>query len=128
VNVAEAESPVVPVTVRVYGPGVAAAATVNPLPVTWPEELIVQVVAEVIAGVVGACEKVHAPASPELKLLPVTAMVVPMGPELGVRRMNGTLTVTVKPALAKSVVVPVTMIVYVPGVAVVATVNPLADS
>jgi len=46
----------------------------------------------------------------------------------GVKTIDGALTVTVKAAVATSSVDPVTVIAYVPGVAIVATVNPLADS
>ena len=61
-----------------------------------------------------------------MKPLPVTATRVLIGPEFGVRTMVGALTVTVKAAVAISPVVPVTVTAYVPGVAVPATVNPLA--
>ena len=50
------------------------AATVNPLPVNWPEAVIVQVPAATITGVDGDCPKVHVPASPELNPPPVTVM------------------------------------------------------
>ena len=73
----------------------------------------------------GDCPNVHAPASPGLKLLPVTAMLVPIGAELGVRTMNGVLVVTFRVAAAESPVEPVTVIVYVPGVAPELILNPL---
>jgi len=85
---------------------------------------MVQVAAFTIKGEAGACPKVHVPASPVLKPLPVTATIVPIEPMLGVSTMNGVLTVTVKLAEAESPVVPVTVSVYVPGVAPVFTMNP----
>jgi len=51
-----------------------------------------------------------------------------MGPEFGVRTIVGALTVTVKAAVAISPVDPLTVTAYVPGRAVVAIVNPLADN
>ena len=88
---------------------------------------MVQTSLTTITGALGVCTKfgvLHGPASAELKLLPVTATIVPMGPMLGVSTMNGVLTVTVKLAEAVSPVAPVTVSVYVPGVAEGATVNP----
>jgi hypothetical protein len=61
-----------------------------------------------------------------LKPLPVTVTIVLIGPEFGVRTMVGALEVTVNAAVAISPVDPVTVTAYVPGVAVAATVNPLA--
>ena len=66
----------------------------------------------------------HGPASAGLNPLPVTATIVPIGPILGVRIMTGVLTVTVKVAEAESPLLPVTVRVYVPGVAPALTVNP----
>ena len=72
---------------------------------------------------VGVCEKVHEPASPVLNPLPVAETIVPFGPLVGVSTMKGPVTIIF--AEAESPVPPVTVRVYVPGVAVVAIVNPL---
>jgi hypothetical protein len=54
-KVVEAKSPVLPVTERVYVPGTAIVETVNPLPVNWPDVLMVHVEgAPTIVGVCGA--------------------------------------------------------------------------
>ena len=74
VNPADPISPVGPVTVRVYVPGVAPALTANPLPVTCPEALIVHVADPTMSGLDGDWPKVHVPASPELNPAPVTAI------------------------------------------------------
>ena len=56
VKVVLAESPVLPVTVRVYTPGTADVAIVNPLVVNTPLELIVHTDAITMLGVAGDCE------------------------------------------------------------------------
>jgi hypothetical protein len=61
-----------------------------------------------------------------LKPLPVTETAVVTGPDVGDNAIAG--PVTVNPAEPISLVVPVTERVYVPGVAVAATVNPLLDN
>jgi hypothetical protein len=80
-------------------------------------------------GVAGDCRKLQSPESPVLKPLPLTAMLAPDCPELGVRTTVGMLTVTVNAAAAEiSPLLPLTWTRYVPGVAVVATENPLPAS
>jgi hypothetical protein len=80
-------------------------------------------------GVVGDCTSgVHVPTSAALKPLPDMITPVPIGPPVGLTVIVGALVVTVKVALALSPVVPVTVIVYGPGVAVVATVNALVTN
>jgi len=116
---------VVPVTVSKYVPGVALGATVNPLPDNWPDPVIVHVAEATITGLDGDWPKVHVPTSPELNPPPVTAIWVPIAAAFGVGTMKGALVVTVKVLEAESPRPPVTVIVYVPGVAVVATLNPL---
>jgi hypothetical protein len=78
-------------------------------------------------GAGGDCKIMHATAaSPALKPIPAIATLVPMGPPVGVRVIVGTFVVTVKVALAVSLAAePVTVMVYTPGTAEVATVNPL---
>lgn len=115
----------VPVTVSKYVPGVALGATVNPLPDNWPDPVIVHVAEATITGLDGDWPKVHVPRSPELNPPPVTAIWTPIAAAFGVGTMNGALVVTVKVLEAESPLVPVTVIVYVPGVAVAATLNPL---
>jgi len=96
----------------------ALVATGNPLPINAPDELIVHVAgAPIIIGEDGDWPKVHTPVSAVLKPLPVTAMLVPIGAVAGVRTMNGVLVVTVSCAEAESPVRPLTVIVYMPGVA-----------
>jgi len=51
-----------------------------------------------------------------------------MGPEFGVRTRDGTVVVTTKVVEAISPVLPFTLTVYGPGVAVVATMKLLADN
>jgi hypothetical protein len=114
-KVAEAESPVVPVTVIVYVPGTAPVLTTKPAPSTWPDGVIVHVAVNrgTTLGVAGACENLHVPASPTLNPPPLTVMAVPIGAALGDNVMKGPRTVRV--AEAASPVLPVTVTVYVPG-------------
>jgi hypothetical protein len=63
-------SPVLPLTWTRYVPGVAAAATVNPLPTKLPAALITHVGAPIMIGAAGDCKKVHVP-SAVLNPLPV---------------------------------------------------------
>jgi hypothetical protein len=74
-------------------------------------------------GAAGDCKKLHGPASAVLNPWPVTETAVPLGPELGLRAIVGTLVVTVKAAVAKSPEDPVTVITYSPGAAVPETVK-----
>jgi len=60
---------------------------------------------------VGELVIVHAPALVGLKPLPVIDTAVLNGPELGLRIIVGVGFVTVNVAVAKSVVLPVTLIV-----------------
>ena len=60
---------------------------------------------------------VHGPTSAVLKPLPVIDTPVPAEPLLGVRVIVGVAEVTTKVAAATSPVLPLTAIVYVPGVA-----------
>jgi len=63
---------------------VAVAATVNPLPVNVPVEVIVHDTDAKRTGAAGDCKKLHKPASAVLNPKPVAATFVPTGPELGV--------------------------------------------
>jgi hypothetical protein len=89
VKVAEAASPVVPVTVIVYAPGMAVAATLNPLGANCPLGVIVHVDEATTTGAAGACEITHTPASPRLKLPPLMVIASPTGPEVGVSVIAG---------------------------------------
>src|SRR5208283_3758237 len=71
------------------------------------------------------------PATPVPGLKPVPAIVtpVPEGPPVGLRVIAASeFDVTVKVALAVSPVPPVTVMVYTPGTAEVAIVNPLVTN
>jgi hypothetical protein len=128
-KLAEAISPLIPCTETVYVPGVIGDATTKLLPVNWPEELIVQAGVANSVGTVGDCiSGRHVPASAVLKPLPVNVTPVPEGPPVGLRVIVGAFVVTVKVALAASPLLPVTVIVYTPGVAEVATVNALVTN
>jgi len=81
---------------------------VNPLPVNWPAELMVQVAAFTISGEAGACPKVHVPASPVLKPLPVTEILVPIGAALGLMVIVGAFEVTMKGGSEISPLLPFT--------------------
>jgi hypothetical protein len=79
-------------------------------------------------GVVGDCRMLHVPGltpSAVLNPCPLIVTPVPLGPKVGLRVMIGTLVVTVKAAVAKSPVEPVTVTTYNPGAAVAETVKPL---
>src|SRR5208282_2513595 len=89
VKVAEAASPVVPVTVIVYAPGVAVAATLNPLGANCPLGVIVHVDAAKITGAAGACEMTQTPASPRLNPPPLIVTASLIGPEVGVSVIAG---------------------------------------
>ena len=54
-------------------PGSALVAIVNPVPVNWPELLMVHEVAVTMTGAVGTCENVHNPASAGLKADPLAS-------------------------------------------------------
>jgi hypothetical protein len=72
---------------------------------------MLQTSAVTITGVLGICMKfgaLHGPASPELKPLPVTAMMVPTGAELGVKVIVGVVGVTMKRGSEISPVIPFT--------------------
>ena len=125
-KVVEAISPVLPFTLTVNGPGVAVVATLKLLAVNAPVAVIVHATDAKITGVAGDCRKLHAPTSPVLKPLPLTAMLVPMGPETGLTLMLG--PVTTKLAEAVSPVLPFTETTYVPGVIGDATVKLVADN
>jgi hypothetical protein len=79
--------------------------------------------APTIIGLGGVCEKAQRPASAGLKPLPVIETVLPLFPELGLRTIVGAGAVTVKTAVAKSPLVPLTSTTYTPGVAALATVK-----
>jgi len=82
-------------------------------------------------GAVGDCKKVHRPApapSAVLKPVPATVTPVPIGPPVGLTVITGAFDVTVKVADPVSPVIPVTVIVYTPGVAAAAIVNPLVTN
>jgi hypothetical protein len=114
VNGAEAESPVTPVTVRVYVPGVAPALTMKPVPSNWPVAVIVHDDDDTMTGEAGACEKVQGPAaSAVLNPPPATVIIVPSGAAFGEITMNG--AITLKVAEAESPVLPTKVTVYVPG-------------
>jgi hypothetical protein len=108
-KVADAESPVLPVTVTTYWPLVAVAATVKLLVVSLPPETVHVGAVTIFTGVLSTVQVV----SPELKPLPVTVTPVLCGPEAGVREILG--PVTTKLADAISPVSPLTETVYVPG-------------
>jgi hypothetical protein len=82
-------------------------------------------------GAPGDCAKLQSPASGKLKRPPDTETAVPGAPEDGLRSMNAVvggrllIPVTVKTALAVSPVLPLTVIIYVPWLAELATVNPV---
>ena len=75
-------------TVIVYVAG-ATLPTVKWLAVNVPEAVTVH--AEAVATVAGVM--VQVPASATAKLLPFTVIIVPAGPEVGVRVMLGPITV-----------------------------------
>jgi hypothetical protein len=108
--------------VIVYVPVVAAALTVNVVPVREPVPEIVHTAPTAIMFV-GVLEiDLHGPASAVKNPEPEIVTAVPTGPELGVKVMAG--PVTMKLAVAKSPSKPVTLMVYVPSVAgAPATVN-----
>jgi hypothetical protein len=87
----EAESPRPPVTVIVYVPGVAVAATLNPLGAIFPLVSMVHVEAPTITGAAGACEITQGfrAKSPRLNPPPVMVTGVLTGPEVGVSVIAG---------------------------------------
>src|SRR5208337_5472406 len=90
-----------------------------------PLRAIAHATAVKITGEAGDCRKLHAPRSPVLKPLPLTAMLVPIGPETGLTVMVG--PVTTKLAEAVSPVLPFTETTYVPGLIGDMTVKLVAD-
>jgi hypothetical protein len=94
VNDASPKSPVVPVAVIVYDPGLAPTATVKD-PEAPPDPDIVQVGLEMM--LLGDDVIVQGPASPAAKLDPESRTLVPARPELGVNATDG---VTVNVAVA----------------------------
>jgi hypothetical protein len=122
-NPAVAESPaVLPLTVTTYGPWAAVGPTVNEAALIFPLT-IVQV--DTVNSPAGLDEMTHAE-SVNANPLPETVTTVLSGPEAGLRAICG--PVTTKLAEAISPVLPLTDIVYVPGVAVPATTKPLPTS
>ena len=120
VKTAVPKSPLLPVTVTTYVPGVASSATVKLVEVNVPVLVIVHEGKPIMfAGVLEIV--VHV--STVLKPLPVIVTAVPAGPELGASVMAGEVVVTTNFAEAVSPVLPVTVTVYVPGVAASATVK-----
>jgi hypothetical protein len=120
VNVAEAESPPLPVTVTVYVPE-AVAATVKAAEVILPLD-IEHAAEETRTGEIGvdvmdAAVHVSGIANPS----PVTITLEPVGPDAGESAMCG--PVTMKFADPVSPVLPFTVTTYVPGVAVPETVK-----
>jgi hypothetical protein len=98
VNDACPESPVVPVTVTVYGVALPTAPTATvKSPDRPPDADIEHDGLEMI--LLGDDEIVHEPASPAAKLEPETRTLVPGRPEVGARVTEGS---TVKVALAES--------------------------
>jgi len=92
---------------------------------------MVHVADRIMTGAAGTCPKTQRPApapSPGLKLAPVARTWVLIGPEFGVRTSDGTVVVTTKVALAESPLVPFTVTIYAPGVAVAATLKLVADN
>ena len=104
VNCAEAASPETPVTVIVYVPGVAVAATLNPLGASCPLGAMVHVVAPATTGAAGACEITHTPASARLNPPPLIVTAVLIGPEDGVSAIDGVGIVKVACAVSPVVV------------------------
>lgn len=115
VNDADAKSPMVPVTLTVYGPLAALATTKDPdilPPTTLHSGLEMRPL-----GV----EEIAHPVSRTLKPLPVTRTFVPTSPTVGNKSI---FAVTVKVAIPKSLwSAPVTVTVDGPGGAPVLTVN-----
>ncbi len=109
-----------PATVTVYVPGVVPVATVNvaPASILPVPRVIVHVTAEGIGGPGGTLESVH-PTSVVKNPAPLIATTVPTGPDEGVKETRG--PVTVKTAVAKSRVLPLTVKMYVPGATVGST-------
>jgi len=65
----------------------------------------------------------QAPTSAVLKPLPVMVTAVRTGPEFGVSTRVAVFRVTVKAAVAKSPVLPLTVTMYMPGLAPLETVK-----
>ena len=112
-KVAVAKSPVLPVTLMVYVPGTAVAVTVKEAEVICPLEMV-QEGSEIMLtpGLLLIVEHV----SPLLNPPPLITTAVPAGPELGLRTIVGAGDVMAKVAVAKSPVLPRTLMVYVPTV------------
>jgi hypothetical protein len=105
-KVAEAVSPVLPLTVTIYNPSGAVVRTVKLLPVTVPVKEMVHV--DAVTMFVGVLKMlVHGPLSAVLKPLPVTVTTAPAVPEAGLRVIVGPTTVNA--ALALSPLAPVTV-------------------
>jgi len=115
-KVADAKSPVLPVTVTVYVPTVLVATTKLALTIL---PFVIVHAGEEIRPEGALVIVVHA--SPVLNPLPVIFTPVLNGPELGVSAIVG--PVTMKFAVPKSPVVPRTFTTYVPGVTGLPTVN-----
>ena len=71
----------------------------------------------------GVLEIVQSPASAGLKPLPVIDTAVKPRPDVGLRKIVGVGDTTVKVAVAKSPVLPKTLILYAPSAGLLVTVN-----
>jgi hypothetical protein len=119
VNVALPVSPVVPVTVTVYGPLVPDATVNDPdiaVPATVQSGFEIRPLGD---------DEIVQPVSPTAKFVPVTRTFVPARPPVG---SNESPAVTVKSAVPLSTftgpaVCPQTVTVDVPGITVLRTVN-----
>ena len=105
VNVACAESPVLPVTVIVCAPNVALLRTVNEPVTTPPGEVEHEGEVTMLGNGVLAIVQLE---SAVLNPLPVTVTTVRTGPKLGLSETDGVVLVTVNAACAKSPLLPVT--------------------
>jgi hypothetical protein len=107
VRVAEAESPVLPVTVTVYVPGETVPIVKLPLGAPLPGVMILHPT----DTTAGEPPIVHIALSAAENPAPLTTIVAPTGPELGIR-VNVGCDMTVKVAEAESpATLPVTVIV-----------------
>ena len=125
-KLADPISPLLPFTETTYVPGVIGEATVKLVADNVPDESMEHETDMNRTGAAGDCRKLQSPASAVLNPCPLTETAVPLGPEVGPRVIVGAIVVTVKAAVAKSPLLPVTVIWYNPGVAVFATVKLLA--
>jgi hypothetical protein len=108
VNVAEAKSPVEPVTVIKCAPNAAAALTVNDALTAPPAEMVHDPKVMIVGN--GVSLRTQAPASAGLKPLPEIVTDTPRAPEFGLSVILAAGLVTVKDAVAKSLELPVTLI------------------